>query len=261
MLNKLIICADDFAQNPAICQGILSLLTAGKINATSCMTNSPLWAAEGKSLLSLSSVDVGLHINFTHGQPNSSPAKAVFGDHFPSLSSLSLMLCKRQLSRDVIKAEIKAQIDAFSHVTGFLPHFLDGHQHVHHFPKIRQALIEVYQHYWPDKTAYIRVSANPLSQLLHSPYRFKALLVAVTGAWSLQRLLQSQQIPHNHHFAGIYNFAQSANYQDYFQQFQQQLTSGGILMCHPGLPSHDQHDPIAKARTDEYHVILDYSPL
>lgn len=42
-MSDLCICADDFAQNESISEGILNLASKKRINATSCMVNSLFW--------------------------------------------------------------------------------------------------------------------------------------------------------------------------------------------------------------------------
>jgi len=52
------------------------------------------------------------------------------------------MLTNVFLSKQV-KRELRSQIEKFKSLTGRLPARVDGHQHVHVFPIIRQAFAEV----------------------------------------------------------------------------------------------------------------------
>ena len=58
-MNKVILCADDYAQNDAISDGILQLLDKGVINATSCLTTAANWLTVGPTLLELRAKKVG----------------------------------------------------------------------------------------------------------------------------------------------------------------------------------------------------------
>ena len=60
----------------------------------------------------------------------------------------------RQLDRKALEAEIAAQIRMFGHEFGRAPDFIDGHQHVHIFPQVRDALFAVARKMAP--TAWIR---------------------------------------------------------------------------------------------------------
>ncbi|MDP3303450.1 MAG: ChbG/HpnK family deacetylase, partial [Methylotenera sp.] len=43
-MKSLIVCADDYAQSPAIDAGIIQLIQQNRISAASCMVLSPRWA-------------------------------------------------------------------------------------------------------------------------------------------------------------------------------------------------------------------------
>jgi chitin disaccharide deacetylase len=47
------------------------------------------------------------------------------------------------LRREKLEGEISSQLQAFITAFGRLPDFIDGHQHVHLFPQIREALLSV----------------------------------------------------------------------------------------------------------------------
>jgi chitin disaccharide deacetylase len=47
------------------------------------------------------------------------------------------------LRREMVESEISSQVQAFIAAFGRLPDFVDGHQHVHLFPQIRDALLSV----------------------------------------------------------------------------------------------------------------------
>ena len=78
-MKRLILCADDFGQSAAISNGILQLVAAGRLQAVSCLTESPVWPAMARELKALgTSHQTGLHFNLTHGFAAPEPCSAGF---------------------------------------------------------------------------------------------------------------------------------------------------------------------------------------
>ena len=137
--KKIILCADDFGQNQGISEGILNLASQGRISAISCMVNTASWHPQCASLRKYDEIGLGLHLNFTHGEPLSVEWQREVGDVFPSLSALIL----KSISSKVIFAEIEAQIAQFKQDISAWPTFIDGHQHIHQLPLISDCLLQV----------------------------------------------------------------------------------------------------------------------
>jgi predicted glycoside hydrolase/deacetylase ChbG (UPF0249 family) len=250
-MKALTHCADDFGYSDSVNQGILNLVKLGKLDAVSCLTNFPLWSQAAKALRDISDNDcsIGLHLNFTEGHALTKAAQAYFGP----LSTVIRRAFLRRFPPSILKAEIKAQIDAFTHAMGRLPSHIDGHQHIHHLPQICDALLAVYDEYYPQKNAWIRVSGNP--RWRDNLHPLKALIIAGTGAMHLRKRLQQKGIPHNTSFAGIYSFDAAADYAKLFEGFLKRSQKAGLIMCHPGLPSEDIGDEIYKTRGLEYQFL------
>jgi hypothetical protein len=136
---------------------------------------------------------------------------------------------------------------------GALPDFIDGHQHVHHLPQVRQALLQVYQDYYPNKTAWIRISAQP--HFLQNCRSMKQAIIAYSGAVALRKMLEHRGIPHNTSFAGIYDFAPHSDYAALLNRFIAESQEGGLIMCHPALTEDESSDAIYQSRVQEYQVI------
>ncbi len=115
-MRQLIICADDYAQDPAIDAACRELLAAAR----------ELRAAALGS-------EVGLHLDLTHGWAGRT--------RFASLGGLMLQAWLRVVDRAWVNAEICRQLDGFEQVWGRAPDFVDGHQHVLLLPVIREALL------------------------------------------------------------------------------------------------------------------------
>ena len=245
MRKKITLCADDFGLNTAVNQGILNLIDQGKLDATSCMTTLPLWPTAGLELKKRRhQVQCGLHFNLTENTGL-------------SLQTLMRQAFLRQLNSADLMAQMKNQIEAFKAVMGDLPDFIDGHQHVHQLPQVRNALLKVYANYYPEKTAWIRVSSQPY--FWKNFTSLKKAIIALSGGLKLRRLLIQNSIPHNTSFSGIYDFNPNSNYALLLQSFIKESQDGGLIMCHPGLSSAEPSDPIYQTRELEYQTLMTYT--
>lgn len=244
MKKRIVLCADDYGQAPAISQGILALLKAGRLSAVSCLVTSPHWP-EHASLLRHQSfdADIGLHFDLTTQTP---------------LSRIMLAASIRMLSKAKMVLAWQRQIDAFAEHMGHLPHFIDGHQHVHQFPIVRDAMLRVYLERLNEARPYVRhVSFKQSSG--HLAGNLKQIIVQKMGSTALLAMLERHQIPHNSTFSGMYAFNHSSKYSDLFLNFLKQSDDQGLIMCHPGLISTEVSDPIALARFHEYQYLSDHS--
>lgn len=255
--RTIVLCADDFGQNATVCEGIVRLVANNRLSAVSCMANGAVFPAYIASLKPYqSTIDIGLHLNLTEGTALSELMRQKFPHTLPSLKTLSKMLLCKQLPIETLKAEITAQLNTFQDNMGHAPDFIDGHQHIHHFPQIRQALLQVYQQYFPKKNVYIRISATTPMKWWHWDNFPKKQIIALTGAIKLQKQLEQLSIPYNKGFAGIYSFKHAPQYRHHFQSFLQQIGDHGLIMCHPGLSSIDQNDPLYQDRMHEYQYLM-----
>ncbi len=266
--KQIILCADDYAQNTSISEGIVHLAEQGRINATSCMVNSKAWNEAHQALHPIQSTTyIGLHFNLTHGDALSPRWKKNYGVQLPGMASLLKQSYLRRLNPEVIAAEIMAQLDAYTHAMNAYPDFIDGHQHIHQLPVIREALLAVYGDLPPG--IFIRKTSNGWLDLL-SPDGFpkRQLIALLGGIASRVGKGASGDVPTrftNSSFSGIYNFKDAVNYRHYFKRFLNHSRDGGLIMCHPGNLSEDVRDPLHLYRhhelgyfmSDEYLSDLD----
>ena len=239
--KRLTVCADDYSLNPAVNAGILALLTQDRLSATSCMTQSPTWQTDAIPLLALrEKADIGLHFNLTHPFPNAW-----------LLPLLPLMLRSRLhvLPLSAIRDSLRFQLDAFENAIDSAPDFIDGHQHVHMFPQVRDIVISEYHRRYSGKLPYIR-------SLGHTPenHGIKSIALRVMGANALQQQLERHQIPCNTAFAGLYNLQPDDAWSDRMQRWLTALPTGGLLMCHPA-SALTTDDNIAATRVEEYRYL------
>ena len=249
-LRTLALCADDFGLTPGISRGIARLAAAQRLTAIACITNSPHWPDASVRLHGLpDSVDVGLHLNFTEGRPLS-PRLARLWPTLPSLPALIVRAHLRRLPRGEVRQEVHAQLKAFTALHGGPPQFVDGHQHVHHLPGLREIMLDMVEHVQPlpavRSTAHVLGPGAPL----------KRLLIERTGGRALGRELAARVMPHNPVLLGAYDFV-TTDYRGLMQRWLDALPAeGGLLFCHPGeRASGDPPDAIAAARGRELRYL------
>jgi len=242
-LKKITLCADDFGFSPGVSEGLLNLGRKQRLSALSCMVNMPSFEPYAQELLSVSEqVQVGLHFNLTEGSLLSQPNKTCF-----SLSDLLLKTHLRTLTLSVIEQEFVAQLERFIELMGKWPDFIDGHQHVHQFPLIRNIMMHVYEQRLRPHSVWIR-STYP--QISLPAYDWKGRVLAFTGGKALKETLKKHQIIHNECFAGVYDFSPTANYPHLFNQWLKVAPPNTLIMCHPG-EGQEKKDAIALARLRE----------
>ncbi len=255
-MKKMVVCADDYGQNPTISSVIRELAEKRRITAISCMTNSYFWPNEAKKLLSLQdNIDIGLHLNLTEGK-----ALSHFDTEKKELLSLKKLLLNtftKKYTATRLEEELTAQFEQFTLEMGREPDFIDGHQHIHHLPQVREALLALYQKKnLGKKTVYIRsVAINNWKQSFKQGYLLKRSIIHLTGATALQKELKKAGILYNPHFAGVYNFQQAKNYPNIFQQILKNCADKTLIMCHPGQQDNQAFDAIADSRMHEFSYL------
>jgi predicted glycoside hydrolase/deacetylase ChbG (UPF0249 family) len=240
-VKRVILCADDYAQSPAISAGILSLVAMGRLSAVSCMSDSPHWRAYARQLPgSAQSVDVGVHFNLTHG-PDAWPLRQLMRASL--FGSLPLSSLQNRLER---------QLDLFEDTLGRAPDFLDGHQHVHIFPGLRQLIIDTLIRRYPSPARpYLRRVAPHLRG--HDALA-KAVILRALGLGYARKVRQAG-LHLSGEFAGLYSLREGADFPALLRSWLRRTDAGGLIMCHPGFAASDPADPIAATRALEYRYL------
>jgi predicted glycoside hydrolase/deacetylase ChbG (UPF0249 family) len=238
---QVALCADDYAQNQAIDDGILNLLADQRLSAVSCFSASPRWLQRSAPALreAAGAADVGLHFNLTEG----------FGEPAPyKLRSLILRSLLTSLDGRFLRKRLNAQLDAFEAGYGQPPAFIDGHQHVHQLPGVRQALLQVLNARYGDAPIWVRntVPANPA-------WRGKPLILKLLGGAMTATALRGLGIPSNKGFAGVYGFDRP-DYEACFAEWLEAAVPGMLIMCHPAAAL-GSNDEIAAQRVVEYRFL------
>lgn len=119
--------ADDFGLGRKHDRVILSLMEAGRLDATSVMVNDAIDAGDIARLkaLRVAGAQVGLHLNLTQPLPGLTEAWPLQTLLWPWLSAGL---------RAAVAASLRRQVDDFTTMFGSLPDHYDGHQHCHCFP-------------------------------------------------------------------------------------------------------------------------------
>lgn len=248
MTRTLALCADDFGIDAGVSAGIARLAHAQRLSAVSCITTTRRWPDDAKLLQGLpDSVDVGLHVNLTEGKPASARLGRVW-PRLPALPRLIALAHLGRLPRAALRSELHAQLSAFIGAHGTPPAFIDGHQHVHHLPGVRDILLDMVEHIQP-------LPAVRSTGAVRGPgHGFKRWMIEHTGGTRLGAALRNHVLPHNPVLLGVYDFADP----DYRRLMQRWLAEvppqGALLFCHPGdakTDAADGADPIAAARLRE----------
>jgi chitin disaccharide deacetylase len=254
------LCADDFAMTNGISRAIVELADAGRISATSAMTTTAHWPAHATWLARIrGNVATGLHLNLTLGRPLTAMPMFAPDRRFPAIGRVTAHALRGSLDRDEIAAEFDAQIGAFEREMGFPPDHIDGHQHVHALPVVREALFAVLTRRYlvGGPRPLLR---NPGENSLRILRRRAAIPKALTLAW-LSRGFGRQAVragfATNIGFSGITAFKPSLT-QTEFSAACRAAGSRHMIMCHPGFVDDELRriDPVTDRRQREFDVLL-----
>jgi chitin disaccharide deacetylase len=242
-IKDVVLCADDYALNAPVSQGIVALVVLGRLSATSVMSLSPRWAEDAVALRDVRErLDVGVHLDWTS-------RFAIDAGHGSGLGAVMARATLRLYKQKSIEDEIERQLDAFEAHWQAVPDHIDGHQHVQQFAVFRHALAEVLMRRYGREAQrpWLRVSQVAQPGL-------KAQVISAMGAQGLQRWAQANQWPRVGPLLGAYGFDGSLD--DYARHMQAWLANlpqdkPALIMCHPAV-SAQADDDIGAARKREF---------
>lgn len=227
-IKEVVLCADDYALNAPVSQGIVALAVLGRLSATSVMSLSPRWAEDAVALRDVRErLDVGVHLDWTSGF-------AIDVGHGRRLTEVRLRSTLRFYSQEQLELQIAHQLDAFESQWQAAPDHIDSHQHVHELPVFRRALMNVLMR---------RYGAQA-----HRPW------VRVSGVTPLAKLAYGCGWPAVSPVLGAYGF--NASMDDYARLMQMWLGSvpvdqTALIMCNPAV-SAQADDPLGNTRKREF---------
>ena len=213
--RSIVLCADDYGIAPGVSRGIRRLLEAERLSATSCIVVYPEFAQEGPKLAPWADrVDIGLHVCLTH----EAPLWRVMRDAYLRLHD-----------RAAIAAEVDRQLAAFVATMGRPPDYIDGHQHVHMLPGVREPVCAA-----AERTgAWVRNLREPLSATLTRPAAVAATALAQLSR-PLARRLARRDIATNRGFRGTRRFTPGRPFREQMVAMLRGARDGSVVICHPG---------------------------
>ena len=242
--KRIVLCADDYAQSAAISHGILLLAEQRRLSAVSCFSEGPFWTQAANTLPALREhIDIGLHFNLTHPFVDATVTARPLG-------AIMRTAMSGRIDRARIAAALHAQLDRFESVAQ-APDFVDGHQHVHLLPGIREVVVSELAHRYRARTPYLR-AVNP--RLPGHGGFVKLLILKLLGS-GFGALARRRGLRTNRGFAGIYSLEAQADFTVLMRRWLAAARDGDLLMCHPGSAADDADDPIAATRPRELALL------
>lgn len=256
MTTPIAVVADDYGIAPGVSAAIRELLDAGRISATSCMTTTPVWDDEGPRLRRfVGRADLGLHFVLTDGAPcGPMPGLAPSG-RLPAMGQLFRAAWAGRLDLAEVEAELHRQLDRFEEVIGAPPDHIDGHQHVHQLPVVREALVRVARERL-DRRAWLRCTAESGWTIVRRGVAVPKAMALSAAAVPLRQIAGDLQ--KNNGFSGIYGFDDRAPFPARFARFVDHARPGLLVMTHPGQVDAVLRaaDPVTTAREAELRFLM-----
>lgn len=234
--------------NGDIDEGMIALAAMGRVSAVSCLSLGPTVRANATRLAALD-VDLGLHVNFTEPLGGGDDAD------LPSLARLILRAYTRRLDVDWVDQHLARQFDAFEAAFGRAPDYVDGHQHVHQLPVIRERLLALLRQRYAARMPWLRQTAPGMLCGIPLKESLKARIIGALGAAELGRRARREGLRTNRRLLGVYGFdGGKRRYADLLQNWLFNARDCDLLMCHPAKGSHGD-SAMARQRRAEYEVL------
>ncbi|MDB5820635.1 MAG: hypothetical protein JWQ11_4275 [Rhizobacter sp.] len=242
-LRRVGLCVDDFGMHDGVNAAVFRLASVSRLSAFGCLVDAPAFRdgalAIAAAELQHSGIAVGLHLDLTEG----------YTDMSRSLRSLIVASYLHGLSGAALRREIDRQLDVFEREIGTSPDFVDGHQHVHQLPQVRDALLAALLKRYPDRLPWLRSTRRP-ARLADA--RFKAGVIETLGSKALTRRARKAGFAQNAHLLGVYDFDDAdGGYPALTKRWLEASVDGDLLMCHPSAHT-TALDPLLPVRLREY---------
>lgn len=240
--------------NGGVSEGILALAEAGRISATSCMTNAPEWPSRAAALRPLRGrIGIGLHLCLTWGRPLGPMPALAPGGAFPVLADVMRYAFLRRMPAAEIEAEIERQLDAFNEAFGQVPDFVDGHQHAHVLPIVRPALLAVLSRRGLAGRLWLRDCSDRIPAIMARRIAGPKAMLVHGLAQGFRGAAERAGFATNVGFSGFSLFDAARPVGPDMERYLSALGPKPVVMCHPGQPgAADAEDEIAAARRSEF---------
>jgi predicted glycoside hydrolase/deacetylase ChbG (UPF0249 family) len=233
----LIVIADDYGIGPSTSQGILDLAAHDVLGGAVLLVNSPFaeaavraWRQEGMPF------ELGWHPNLTLDQPvapiNRVSSLVGKDGRFRPLGRFLARLVRGKVKKEEIAIELAAQHRRFVDLVGQPPPFCNAHHHVHIFPPVGRALLEILKGQRP--LPYVRKVRESWRMLVDVPgARKKRALLSLLG----RRFARGQDavgLPGNDWLVGVTDPPWLAD-PNFFVRWLRKVPGRVVeLTCHPG---------------------------
>ncbi|TPI58811.1 ChbG/HpnK family deacetylase [Mesorhizobium sp. B3-1-7] len=252
MTRSIRLIADDYGLAPGVSGAILDLIERGRLTGTSCMTGFPEWEEAAARIRPFRQrAAVGLHLTLTDQIAVTGSSSLAPDDKLPRLASLALPVRRERIDERDVHAELDAQYDRFTEALAGPPDHIDGHQHVHFLPVVRNWLLARFG----GSAHKPALRGAPGFPGLDAAAAKIAAIAALAAGFnrSMQRAGFSLMTP----LCGIYDWRQPQKFAPTLRVAIDTLPEQGVFMCHPGQVDDilRARDPMQGAREVEFTVL------
>ena len=254
-----VLCADDFAMTDGVSRAILDLLAARRLSATGAMTNRPGWTRWARELAPHAGhADLGVHLNLTCAAPLGSMPGLCPQGTFPALGKVIRAGLLSASARAEISCEITRQLDDFEQAMGRMPDFIDGHQHVHAMPGVRELVLGEAARRYTVQRPYLRDPLDSIAAIRMRGVAVRKALVISSLASGFGKAARARGFATNQGFAGVSPFDPSRDFAADMARFLVRPGPRHLVMCHPGLVDDELRalDPVVATRPIEHAALM-----
>lgn len=256
--HPVILCADDYALTRGVSAGIEELAADSRLSATSVLVTTPYWREHGQRILQFKDrLVLGLHLNLTLGAPAGPMPSLAPSGVFPAHTALLVRALKGGIDPEEVRSEVLRQIDLFESVAGRPPDMIDGHQHVHAYPGLRQPVLEALASRFPSEKPLVRDPSDRLPAILARRCAVPKAIVLALLTRGFAARARALGFPTNKGFSGVSTFDNRIRYDDELRRNLEHPGGSHLVMCHPGHPDEEleQLDPVVGRRRAELEAL------
>ncbi|UCI27836.1 ChbG/HpnK family deacetylase [Mesorhizobium sp. B2-8-5] len=251
MTGSIRLIADDYGLAPGVSGAILDLIERGRLTGTSCMTGFPEWEEAAARIRPFRrSAAVGLHLTLTDQIAVTGSSSLAPEGKLPGLASLALPVRRERIDERDVYAELDAQYDRFTDALVGPPDHIDGHQHVHFLPVVRNWLLARFG----ESAHKPALRGAPGLAGLDAAAKIAAIATLAAGFnRSMQRAGFSLMTP----LSGIYDWRKPEKFASTLRAAIDTLPEQGVFMCHPGRVDDmlRARDPMQSVREVEFDFL------
>ncbi len=251
--KSVAVCVDDYGMHESVNEAVVELIERRRVTSTTVMVGGAASVSGAGLLRGLNShsFEVGLHLDFT-----AYPLR--LHDFKGRLDRLIQAAYLRQLNVVSVAQEIALQLDQFENQFNRPPTFVDGHQHIHQLPIVREALLRLLAQRYAHQTPWIRRTLPPgicFDSMLAFKSSIKAKIIGALGASKMNQLMKQTKIKGNTRMLGVYGEPISVQAHLALMQSWLALTTGGELLMTHAANAVISGDDFYASRVQEYELL------